>query len=62
MSATNSRIAKIRRAQFDLQENYWNHKANYTVRETVHFTHAMHHLNELIEQEKLRTVDYLKAS
>lgn len=62
MSATNSRIAKLRRIQFDLQEDYWARKASHTKREAIHYGAVIGHLDELIEQEKLRTVDYAKAS
>lgn len=62
MSATNSRIAKLRRIKLDLEQDYWSRKASHTKREAIHYGAVMGHLDELIEQEKLRTVDYLKAS
>ena len=62
MSATNSRIAYLRRIRLDFIEGYWNRKANFTVYEYNHYMQTLEHLDELIELEKLRTVDYLKAS
>lgn len=62
MSATNSRIAKLKRVTLDLEQDYWGRKANHTALEAKHFTKAIAHLNALIEAEKYRTVDYLKAS
>lgn len=62
MSATNSRIAHLRRIKADLQDDYWGRKANHTVLEAMHYTSAVRHIDRLIQHEKLRTVDYLKAS
>ena len=62
MSATNSRIAFLKRSQRELLAEYWDRKANHTVREAANFSKLMKDFDHQIELEKLRTVDYLKAS
>lgn len=54
MSATNSRIAKLRRAKKGLEEDYAAHKATWTVQEKANWTTAMNAIERLIGAEKLR--------
>lgn len=62
MSATNSRIATLNRFKRELLAEYWDRKANRTIREAANFSRLMRAWDRQIELEKLRSADYEKAS
>lgn len=62
MSATNSRIAFLKRSQRELLAEYWDRKANRTIREAANFSRLMKALDRQIELEKLRRADYRTAA
>lgn len=55
MSATNSRIAKLRRAKKQLLDDYAARKAAWTVPEKAHLNAAVNAIDRLIREEIKRT-------